>query len=62
MRRCRFIVSSIILGSIILLALKAEPAVASDPHNPGLPPARATRGRYVCVPSLMWRSPELCPP
>jgi hypothetical protein len=62
MRRHLFIVLSIILGLVVLLTLKVQPAAASGPHNPGLPPARAARGRYVCVPSLMWRSPELCPP
>jgi len=62
MRRHLFIVLSIILGLVVLLTLKVQPAAASGPHNPGLPPARTARGRYVCVPSLMWRSPELCPP
>jgi hypothetical protein len=52
---------SIALTLFILLALKAEPAEASGLCDPGEPPARAIRARYVCVPSLIWRNPELCP-
>ncbi|MBL7062834.1 MAG: L,D-transpeptidase [Anaerolineae bacterium] len=51
----------VILALLILLALKAEPAAAAGPYDPGQPPARAVHTRYVCVPSLIWRSPELCP-
>ena len=53
MRRRLFIV----LGLLILLAPKMEPAKAADLYDPGEPLAR-----YVCVPSLIWRNPELCPP
>jgi len=57
MRRYLFIA----LALFVLLALKAEPAEAASPHHPGEPHARASHARYVCVPSLIWRSPELCP-
>jgi len=57
MRRYLFIV----LALLILLALQAEPAEATGLHNPVEPHARTVRARYVCVPSLMWRNPELCP-
>ena len=57
MRRCL----PIILSLFILLALKTEPAEATGLHDPGEPHARAVRARYVCVPSLFWRNPELCP-
>ncbi len=57
MRRYLFIS----LALFVLLALKAEPADAAGPHHPGEPHARASHARYVCVPSLIWRSPELCP-
>jgi hypothetical protein len=57
MRRYLFIA----LTLFTLLALKAEPTEAAGSHNPGEPQARAARARYVCVPSLMWRNPELCP-
>lgn len=50
-----------VLGLVILLALKTEPVQASDPQDPGVP-ARTTAARYVCVPHLIWQSPELCPP
>ncbi len=52
---------SIALSLFILLAPKTRPAQASDLYDPGEPHARATRARYVCVPSLVWRNPELCP-
>jgi len=46
----------ITLGLLTLLALTTEPAEAVGLYNPGEPHAR-----YVCVPSLLWRNPELCP-
>lgn len=49
------------LGVLILLALKTEPVAAAGRHNPGPPPVRAVRARYICVPGLIWRNPELCP-
>jgi hypothetical protein len=52
MRRYLFIIP----GLLILLALETTPAEAADLHDPGEP-----RARYVCVPSLVWRNPELCP-
>jgi len=57
MRRYQFVV----LGLLILLALKAEPAEAAGPYSPNAPHGRAVHARYICVPSLVWRSPELCP-
>ncbi|MEA3339575.1 MAG: L,D-transpeptidase, partial [Chloroflexota bacterium] len=59
MRRCLPIILSLFI--LILLASKAEPAEATSLHDPGEPHARAIRARYVCVPSLFWRNPELCP-
>lgn len=53
---------SIVLGFFLLLALQAQSAAASGQPNPGLPPPSAAYARYVCVPSLIWRNPELCPP
>ena len=52
----------IILGLFTLLALSAGAAEASGLHHPGPPQARAAHARYACVPSLIWRNPELCPP
>ncbi|MDY7076659.1 MAG: L,D-transpeptidase [Chloroflexota bacterium] len=57
MRRYLFIT----LGLVILLTLKVEPAAAAGLHNPGRPQAHAAYKHYVCVPSLIWRNPELCP-
>ncbi len=58
MRRYLFI----FLGLLIPLALNAKPTEAAGSHNPGAPQARAAHARYICVPSLIWRNPELCPP
>jgi hypothetical protein len=58
MRRDPFIV----LGLLVLLALEAGPAAAAGMPDPGPSLAHATRAPYVCVPSLIWRNPELCPP
>ncbi len=57
MRRYLFIV----LGLLVLLALKTEPAEAAGLHDPGEPQAHTVRARYVCVPSLLWHNPEMCP-
>ena len=57
MRRYLFIV----LGLLTLLALNAEPVAAADPRDPGAPHPYLVATRYVCVPSLIWRNPELCP-
>ncbi len=51
----------IILTLLVLLIPKAEPAAAAGLHDPGDPPVRVAHARYVCVPSLVWRNPELCP-
>jgi hypothetical protein len=51
----------ITLTLFILLALKVAPAEASGLYDPGEPQARAGHARYVCVPSLIWHNPELCP-
>jgi hypothetical protein len=51
----------VILGLFILMALNAAPAKAFGLRNPGPPQARAVHTRYACVPSLIWRNPELCP-
>ena len=57
MRRHLFIA----LGLFILLTLRAKPAEAADLYDPGEPAAPAMLARYACVPSLIWRNPELCP-
>ncbi|MFQ6101882.1 MAG: L,D-transpeptidase [Anaerolineae bacterium] len=57
MRRHLFIA----LGLLVVLALKAKFAEAARLYDPEGPQAHAVRVRYVCVPSLLWRSPELCP-
>ena len=51
-----------ILGLLILLTLKTKPAAAAGSlYDPGEPQSPTIRARYVCVPSLIWRNPELCP-
>ncbi len=49
----------IVAGALTLLAQTVEPATASGPRDPGSPQLYT---RYVCVPNLIWRYPELCPP
>ena len=57
MRRYLFIA----LGLLVLLAPKAESAAWAAPRDlEGVPPHPGNT-RYVCVPSLIWRNPELCP-
>lgn len=51
----------IVLGLLTLLALNAAPVAASDPLDLETPLSRVLFARYVCVPSLIWRNPELCP-
>ena len=51
----------IAVGLIVLLACSVEYVEAAGLHDPGPPQARAVGGRYVCVPSLIWSNPELCP-
>ena len=58
MRRYLFVV----LSFLILLTFTVKPVKASELRHPGPPQARAIRARSVCVPSLVWRNPELCPP
>ena len=48
-----------ILGLLVFLLLSSGPVQASGLRDPG--DTRPTRARYVCVPSLIWRNPELCP-
>ena len=50
-----------ILALFVLLALKAEPIEAASLYDPGEPRTSKAYTRYVCVPSLIWRNPELCP-
>jgi len=57
MRRYLFIVP----GLLILLTLKTEFTAATGPYDPEGRPALPVHTRYVCVPSLIWRNPELCP-
>jgi hypothetical protein len=52
----------IILGLLIALVLEVQLAAAAGPHDPGSLPAPTAGAPYVCVPSLIWRNPELCPP
>jgi hypothetical protein len=60
MRRYLFGILFIILGVSIPLIARAELSAASgsDAHEAKVRPVHM---RYVCVPSLMWRNPELCP-
>ena len=57
MRRCL----ATVLSLLVLLALSAGRAEAMRPHNPEGPETKAGRARYVCVPNLVWRTPEMCP-
>ena len=56
MRRCLFIV----FGVIVLLALRAGPVAAAGLEDPG-PHKRTSPARYVCVPTVVWQDPSLCP-
>ncbi len=51
----------ITLALFILLTLRTKPATAIAPRDPGEPRVRAVPARYICVPNLVWRNPELCP-
>lgn len=51
----------LIFGLFILLALKVRVADASGLPSPSPPSGRVEHARYVCVPNLLWRDPELCP-
>ena len=57
MRRC----SLTALGLLVLVVLNAVPTASAGPHNQEDPDKPAGNTRYVCVPSLIWRNPELCP-
>ncbi len=61
MRRYQFIVLYVTLVLLVGLVSGDRPVSAATLYNPGAPQARAPHGRYVCVPSLIWRNPELCP-
>jgi hypothetical protein len=60
MRRYRLIILLVTLGITVSLPVSAEPSAALSPdsHETDVRPGRT---RYVCLPSLMWRNPELCP-
>jgi lipoprotein-anchoring transpeptidase ErfK/SrfK len=60
MRRYLLTTLLIVLGVSIPLAVRAEPTAAVTPDSFEAE-ARPKHTRYVCVPSLMWRNPELCP-
>jgi len=49
------------LGLLIILVLRTASTGAAGLYDPGEPAAPTTSSRYACVPSLMWRNPELCP-
>jgi len=52
----------IAVGLLLLLSNpKTGDVKADDLHDPGIPPTPDTSTRYACVPSLIWRNPELCP-
>jgi len=57
MRRYLFIVA----GLLALLSLTIRPVSAGDKLDPLAPRTRLLAAPYVCVPSLIWRNPELCP-
>ena len=62
MRRCLLIVLLAILGLSISVTVKAEPSTTVFQGNVAQASAmQSPATRYVCVPSLMWRNPELCP-
>lgn len=48
-----------LLGLLVLLLLASGPSQASGAQDAG--GTGTARARYVCVPSLIWRNPELCP-
>jgi len=53
---------SIVLGAGLLVALVfAIRAMAATPPELAAPATEPSHERYVCVPSLIWRHPELCP-
>ena len=51
----------IALQLCVLLALSCGVASAAGPDDYAGPRTSAAGAPYVCVPSLIWRSPELCP-
>jgi hypothetical protein len=60
MRRWIFVIA-VSFGLFIALAINTKAVRAAEPYEPDGPTSRDTRARYACVPSLIWRSPELCP-
>ena len=57
MRRYLFIIA----GLFALLSLSVRPVSAGEPLDPLAPRTQILAAPYVCVPSLIWRNPELCP-
>jgi hypothetical protein len=49
------------LGLLISLAAGRQPVDANRSASATAPAGRSANTRYVCVPSLVWSSPELCP-
>ena len=56
--RCTFLIA---LQMCVLLALPCGIASAASPDDSAGPRTSPAGTPYVCVPSLIWRSPELCP-
>jgi hypothetical protein len=53
--------NSIVLGLLFALALNSGAALAYTIPGTQNGPGRDSSARFVCVPSLLWRNPELCP-
>ena len=60
MRRHQLIILLVTLGITASLPVNAGPSSAPNLDGPETD-VRPGRTRYVCLPSLMWRYPELCP-
>jgi hypothetical protein len=60
MRRHQLVILLVMLGGTLSLPVSAGPSSAPILDGPDTD-VRPGRTRYVCLPSLMWRSPELCP-
>ena len=51
----------IVPALLILLTLNVRPVIAASPSDKEGVDSHTDNTRYVCVPSLIWRNPELCP-